>query len=142
MKKYFFLLSAMVFMACNNTNNDAADKKLKEGVEDIREGAEMKADTAGAYLKEQKEKASETINARKKEIDEKIEALKKDSNKKSAEARKKLEATRADLDKKLEEIKNSSAEAWEETKQGVDNALDKADKEWHKFKADFKELFK
>jgi hypothetical protein len=141
-KKYFFLFLAVAFMACSHTNNDAADKKLKEGAEDIKEGVEMKADTIGTYLNEQKEKASAAINERKKEIDEKIEALKKDSNKKSAEARKKLEATRADLDKKSEEIKNSSAEAWEATKQDVDKALDKAAKEWQELKRDFKELFK
>lgn len=142
MKKYLFLLCAMAFMACNNSNNDAANEKLNEGVQNIKEGVEMKTDTVGAYLNEQKQKALDAINEQKKAIDEKIESLKKDGSKKSEEARKKLEETRSELDKKLEEIKNSTAETWEETKQGVDNALDKAAKEWQDFKSNFKDLFK
>lgn len=145
MQKYFVLLAAAAFMACqgnqSTNSSDTATGKMQEGVEQIRQGVEMEADSAGAYLKEQKDKAAKAIEERRAELDARIEELKKDGSAKSEKARKKLEAVRDDLGKKLEDVRNSTAETWDSTKRGIDETMKKADAEWQEFKKDFKELF-
>lgn len=147
MQKYLVLLAAVAMMACNSNKNsseetDSADAKIDAGVEQVQEGLQQKADTAGAWFREQRDKTKASIEEKMKELDAKIEELKADGSKESEKARKKLENTRNDLAKALDDVKNSTAEAWDDTKTGIDKSLKKADDEWQEFKRDFKELFR
>jgi hypothetical protein len=142
MKPIFFSLLIFLLMSCNNdTKEEAADDKIESGVEQVKEGFEMKADSVSAYLNAEKEQAGRRINDRIAEIDAKLEALKQDGSEKAAATRKKLEDSKIELNNKLADIKDSSAEAWEKTKKSADDLMEKADKEWAEFKSDFKKLF-
>lgn len=142
MKPILFSFLILLLTSCNNDHKEAAsDDKIESGVEQVKEGVEMKADSVSAYLNAEKEKAEHRINDRISEIDAKLEELKKDGSEKAAATRKKLEDSKIELNKKLADIKESSAEAWEKTKKSADDLMDKADKEWAEFKSDFKKLF-
>lgn len=140
MRIVLFVLFAAILLSCNNSVDDAANKKIEGGAKQIKDGVEMKADTLGAYLKGQKEKATASINEKLNEIQTELDELKKDGSQKSKEAQQKLEDMRSSLEKKSEEIKNSSAETWEKTKQSVDETMDKANSEWKNLKTGLKSV--
>lgn len=152
MQKYFLLLAATAtFMACDssktsNSTDSISSDSLKESVDqrisDAKDSANATADTAGAWFREQRDKAAHDLEERRKEVDAKIEELKKDANRKNDKARKRLEEVRDDIDKSIDNVKSSTAEAWDDTKKGVDKTMKKADDEWQEFKRDFKELFR
>ncbi len=142
MKPILFSLFFTLLISCDNDKTvEASDANIESGAEQIKQGVEMKADSVAEYLNAEKEKAGRRINDRIGEIDAKLEELKNDGSEKAAATRKKLEASKDDLNRKLADIKASTAEAWEDTKKGADELMDKADREWAEFKSDFKKLF-
>ncbi len=143
MKYLFLFFSLFALVACSETSTkDTADQKIEEGFDQIREGLEMKADSAASYLEIQKAKAEEEINVRIKELDARIEALKKDGTQKSREAGEELEENKRELEKNLDEVKSSSETTWDKTRQSLDSTLRKADRKWESVKSNFRDLFR
>lgn len=143
MKKMLLLLAVAGFFSCqSNPKEDTQKDSIQTGLDKVGEGLQQTADSTGAYLAEQKKQAQDAINKKINDIDKSMEELKKDGSEKSKKAMQKLEEQKVAMNKKLNEVKNSSAEAWDETKKGVNNLLDKSDKEWQEFKKDFKNFFR
>lgn len=143
MKRILFLLTALVFMACQENNRPEEKKEeLKEGVEKIGQDVRETAADAGEYMEAQRDSLRKGLEERRREIDIKMEELKKDGSEKSKKARAKLGDLRNQINGKLADLKNNSADAWDSTRNDIDTLMKKTDKEWKEFKADFKELFR
>ncbi|HEU4553911.1 MAG TPA: hypothetical protein VFS25_13805 [Chitinophaga sp.] len=142
MNKILIGLLTIALLACReNSTQQQKKEEMKDGLEKIKQDIKETANAAADYLDEQKKKAAADLNERKQEIDEKLNQLKSDTTSRGAQARKKLNGLRNDINNKLHDLKNASAATWDSTQLKIDTLLKKSDKEWTKFKQDFKDLF-
>lgn len=142
MNKLLTGLVLMAFLACReNKPQEEKEEEVKAGLEKIQQDMKETADAAADYLAGQKKKVKDDLEERRKEIDQKIEDLRSDNTKRGAEARRKLTGLRNDINRKLDDLKGASVATLDSTQLKIDTLLKRSDKEWTKFKKDFKELF-
>jgi predicted nucleic acid-binding Zn-ribbon protein len=95
-------------------------------------------------VKKKYEDYKQELNAKLKEMDEQIDQWQKKASKETGEAKeameKKLEnlkARRADVKEKLDKLRDATAETWEKTKEGVQDAFRQLQESYKEAKEEF-----
>jgi hypothetical protein len=120
-----FIAGALLQFGCNSGSNPAADAKVSEAKDKIKEAAKA---TAEAFEAKRVEYAKE-MGKQLAELQVKYDELKEKASKATGEEKvaleKKLEEAKAkhgDALKKLDDLKAASADRWEKLKEGMGNA--------------------
>jgi hypothetical protein len=122
--------AAALILALSFSGNVLADDQSKASASDLKKQAEQTLETAKKYTAQQKELYQKKAETELSELGDRISELKKRSETLRGEALQGLEAKFKDFkekhkaaEKKLSELKSSTAQAWQDAKTGVDNAV-------------------
>lgn len=133
MKKYLIVLGVSMLLAgCTRSEKS-----------EVRNEAEETRARVAEERREYQRKMEERLDRIDREIDE--ERAKAEGRKMNAKAKREynerveeLTKLRAETREKYNGLKNSAADGWNSFKSGVDEAVDKLDNSWDRFKADMK----
>lgn len=119
-----------MMLALSFAGNGLADDQNKASAAELKKQAEQTLETAKKFTVQQKELYQKKAEAELSELGDRISELKKKSEAIRGEALQGLEAKFKDLkekhkvaEKKLSELKSSTAQAWQDAKTGLDNAV-------------------
>lgn len=112
------------------SGNGFADDRTKTSASDLKKQAEQTLETAKKFTAEQKEIYQRKAEAELRELGLSIAELKKKSEVVRGEALEQLESKLKELkekqkvaEKKLSELRSAGAQAWEDAKTGLENAV-------------------
>ncbi len=122
--------AAALILGLSFAGNGRADDQSKASASDLKKQAEQTLETAKKLTVQQKELYQKKAETELSELGDRISALKKKSETLRGEAVQELEAKFKDVkekqkaaEKKLGELKSSTAQAWQDAKTGLDNAV-------------------
>ena len=115
---------------------------------DVKKEAKEAIETTKAYSLQQKEEYQKQMEAKLQDFDREIQslqdkvksgasALKEDSIAKFNQSMEELSKKKQAVAEKLNELKSESGKAWEDTKSGVDNAMDELGKAYDRARSHF-----
>jgi septation ring formation regulator EzrA len=140
-------LGVVFLVACGDRN--AAEKSgTKVTSADVKKEAKEAIETTKAYSLQQKEEYQKQMEAKLQDFDREIQslqdkvksgasALKEDSIAKFNQSMEELSKKKQAVAEKLNELKSESGKAWEDTKSGVDNAMDELGKAYDRARSHF-----
>lgn len=127
--RIFLWISAMV-LALSIAGNGFADDESKASAGELKKQAEQTLETAKKLTVQQKELYQQKVEAELRELGDRISELKKKSETVRGEALQELESKFQELkekqkaaEQKLNELRSSTAQAWQDAKTGLENAV-------------------
>jgi hypothetical protein len=146
----FILITTILLMATQACTREADSESAKQDVTlgDLKETFSQLTSEIAAYSFEQRDEALETAKKELKEIDAKIDALAKsaeiesqelssDVRKQQAKLMRELKARRSQISEMTQRLSKSSAGAWNEIRDGLNNAYGDLEEALEKARAEF-----
>ena len=148
MKSTWPILTALAFCivsfaSCDNRGDvQEAQEDLQEEQQDVREAQQEGAERV---MEERRDVYRQEVNVRLARIDSTLSVLEERAENAKGRTKTEYETQIADLRKrrdefnaKMNEIQNATAEAWEDTKSGVNTALEDLERNYNKALEDMK----